>query len=105
MVPLGEISALARRIGEQEQASRVILFGSHAEGTASADSDVDLLVVLRHAQPTLARAAAIRAGLTAPFAIDILLHSEATARERLALGDTFLATALSRGMVLYEALD
>ena len=37
---------MVRRIVEQFHPDRVILFGSHARGTAGPDSDVDLLVVM-----------------------------------------------------------
>jgi predicted nucleotidyltransferase len=37
---------MVRRIVGRFHPERVILFGSHARGTASSDSDVDLLVVM-----------------------------------------------------------
>jgi len=37
---------MVRRIVEQFDPDRIILFGSHAKGTAQSDSDVDLLVVM-----------------------------------------------------------
>jgi predicted nucleotidyltransferase len=37
---------MVRRIVERFDPERIILFGSHAKGTASPDSDVDLLVVM-----------------------------------------------------------
>ncbi len=40
------IQAMVRRIVDRFDPERVILFGSHARGTARPDSDVDLLVVL-----------------------------------------------------------
>lgn len=41
------ITEMVRRIVEQFGPEKVILFGSHARGTAGPDSDVDLLVVLK----------------------------------------------------------
>jgi uncharacterized protein len=41
-----QIQAMVRRIVDQFQPEQVILFGSHARGEASVDSDVDFLVVL-----------------------------------------------------------
>lgn len=41
------IPLIIERLKELEPA-KVILFGSYAEGTASADSDLDLLVVTNH---------------------------------------------------------
>ncbi|MFI5400135.1 MAG: nucleotidyltransferase domain-containing protein [SAR324 cluster bacterium] len=40
------IRSMVRTIVEQFEPERVILFGSHARGTAGPDSDVDLLVVM-----------------------------------------------------------
>lgn len=43
----GLVDKMVRRIVERFRPERVILFGSHARGTAGPDSDVDLLVVMR----------------------------------------------------------
>ncbi len=40
------IQAMVRRLVEQFEPERIILFGSHARGDAGGDSDVDLLVVM-----------------------------------------------------------
>ena len=40
------IDEMVRRIVTQFDPERIILFGSHARGTAGPDSDVDLLVVM-----------------------------------------------------------
>ena len=42
----GSIKEMVRRIVEQFDPDRIILFGSYARGTAQPDSDVDLLVVM-----------------------------------------------------------
>jgi len=41
-----KIAGMVRRIVERFDPERIILFGSHARGTAGPDSDVDLLVVM-----------------------------------------------------------
>ena len=41
-----QIERMVRRIVRRFHPERIILFGSHARGTATADSDVDLLVVM-----------------------------------------------------------
>ena len=40
------IAPMVRRIVERFNPDQIILFGSHARGTAGPDSDVDLLVVM-----------------------------------------------------------
>lgn len=42
-----KIEEMARRIVERFHPDKIILFGSHARGTAGSDSDVDLLVVMK----------------------------------------------------------
>ena len=46
-VAIPDIQKLANQIVERFKPYRVILFGSYAIGTPTADSDVDLLVVTR----------------------------------------------------------
>ena len=46
MVKVNDIHELARGIAREFHPERIVLFGSHAEGTAGPDSDVDLLVVM-----------------------------------------------------------
>lgn len=40
------IREIVRRIVSEFEPDQIILFGSHARGTATADSDVDLLIVM-----------------------------------------------------------
>lgn len=58
-----KIDAMARRIVRLFHPDRIILFGSHARGTATADSDVDLLVVMPVEQGKLAKELEIRRAL------------------------------------------
>jgi uncharacterized protein len=46
MVQMNDIHGLADRIAGEFKPDRIILFGSYARGTAGADSDVELLVIL-----------------------------------------------------------
>ena len=46
MVSMKDIRAAAERIGRDFRPHKVILFGSYANGTATPDSDVDLLVIM-----------------------------------------------------------
>ena len=41
-----KIEEMVQRIVERFHPEKIILFGSHARGTAGPDSDVDLLVVM-----------------------------------------------------------
>ena len=55
----GKIGEMVRRIVERFDPEKIILFGSFASGSAGADSDVDLLVVMRVATSKRKRAAEI----------------------------------------------
>lgn len=46
MPTMQQIDDFGRRIGEEFAAQQVVLFGSYARGAATADSDVDVLVVM-----------------------------------------------------------
>jgi predicted nucleotidyltransferase len=48
MVRMKQIRDWSRRVAKQFNPERIILFGSYAYGKPREDSDVDLLVVLRH---------------------------------------------------------
>lgn len=78
MVDMDEVQAFAERVVAEFRPQRIILFGSYARGTATPDSDVDLLIVL-------------------PF--------EGKSWRRMARGDHFLQQVLHEGRTLYEARD
>jgi len=46
MISMDELQTFANLVADAFGPDKVILFGSYAEGTATSDSDVDLLVVL-----------------------------------------------------------
>ena len=48
MVDEKSIQDLRDRIAAEFQPQRIILFGSYAHGTAGADSDLDILVILEN---------------------------------------------------------
>ena len=64
MVAMKGILAVVDRIAEAFDPDRVVLFGSHARGTATSDSDVDLLVILPfEGRPIVERREALRRDL------------------------------------------
>ena len=103
MVAMLEIEALAGDIAREFQPERIILFGSHAEGTQGPHSDVDLLVILPHNAKNSQIATQMRNRLRPQFPLDLLVRSPAQIQQRLAMGDPFLRHVTTRGKVLYEA--
>ena len=103
MVAMNEIERFGRRIGEEFGAEKVILFGSHAQGTATQDSDVDLLIVASFAGKSVDQSVQIRLKLRPSFPVDLLIRTPEKIRQRLEMGDQFIKDILKRGKVLYEA--
>jgi predicted nucleotidyltransferase len=98
-----QILDLSRRIAEEFHPEKIILFGSHAYGTPTADSDVDLLVIMPFEGKSIYQAVAIRMKTRPPFALDLIVRTPETVRERVAMGDWFLKEATEKGEVLYES--
>ncbi len=103
MVALNKIKEFGRHIGEEFGAEKVILFGSYAQGTASPDSDVDLLIVVAFEGRPVDKSVQIRLKLRPTFPVDLLVRTPEKIRERLEMGDQFIKDILQEGKVLYEA--
>src|SRR5881628_1046407 len=88
-VPMRLIRRFARQVAERFHPDKIILFGSHAYGTPHADSDVDVLVIMR-ARNQLDQAARISLAIDPPFPLDIIVRTPHNMGWRLAEGDSFL---------------
>ncbi len=104
-VTRSEIIHTVDRIVAHFSPCQTILFGSHAYGTPTADSDVHLLVTMESSLRPVDQAVAIRTAVRFPFPVDLLVRTPAQIEERIALGDDFFREVLQRGIVLYEATD
>lgn len=102
---MNEIEQFGRRIGEKFGAEKVVLFGSHAEGIATEDSDVDLLVVCHFEGRSVDKSVEIRLKLRPKFPIDLLVRTPEKIQQRIKMGDDFIKEILEEGKVLYEAND
>jgi predicted nucleotidyltransferase len=96
------IEAFVAEVVRRFPVERVVLFGSYAYGTPTADSDVDLLVVMNHEGPAVVQAAEIRKQIHAGFPLDLLVRRPQEIRQRLASDDFFITEILARGETLYE---
>ncbi len=97
-----QIHEMVRRIAAQFAPDRIIMFGSHARGTADSGSDADLLVVMSPKGSRRQQATAIDlalAGIDFPADI-IVISTEDLAKQRLRK-DTVIYPALREGIVLY----
>jgi uncharacterized protein len=103
MIPRRLIRKLCDQIVRDFKPKRVILFGSHAYGSPSEHSDVDLLVVLPFRGRATDKAIQIRRRLPPYVPLDLIVRTPRELKQRLALGDFFLREVIQRGQVLYES--
>lgn len=102
-VTRNDIDAVAARIGAEFLPEKVILFGSHACGTPSPYSDVDLLVIMEHQGSGMSKALEIVRRVKSRIPIDLVVRTPRESRQRLAWNDFFLKEVIERGEVLYES--
>ncbi len=96
------IDRMVRRIVKRFHPERVILFGSHARGTAGPDSDVDLLVVVPAENSKREKQLEIRLALRA-FRIpkDVIVSTPEEFAWRKEVVGTIEYPAVREGKVLY----
>jgi len=98
-----KIEALKDKIIELENPDKIILFGSYAAGTATEESDVDLLVISGSSLSRPDREISLTRklfGSGVPF--DLLFLTPSEVEERVRRNGPFIREILSRGKVLYE---
>jgi predicted nucleotidyltransferase len=106
LVPMNQIEELGRKIGEEFGAEKVILFGSYARGTASAESDVNLLVVAQTSLPPQERYGAVRRLLAdSPAGFDIVVQTPEEYDRWRSVVNHIVYFADKYGRVLYERSD
>ena len=103
MVEQEAIAELADRIAREFKPQRIILFGSYATGTATPDSDVDLLVILPFKGKGLHKSLKILDKVSPRFPVDLIARTPEEVRKRLEWNDFFLREIVERGKVLYDA--
>ena len=102
MITQSQIQEFARRIAERYQPEQIILFGSQADGTATPDSDVDLLVIMRHSErKNIYKSIEILNSLRPPFPTDLLVRSPDDIMLALKRGDPIVSTIVNEGTPLY----
>ncbi len=98
-----KIQEMAQRIVDRFHPEKIILFGSHARGTAGPDSDVDLLVIKRVVGSKRKERLEIRVALRGiGLAKDVVLATPEEAEKYRDLAGTIIHPALREGKVLYE---
>ncbi len=105
IVDFRQIRRLSDRIAQEFRPERIVLFGSHALGTAHTESDVDLLVIMPFEGKGAVKSVEILNRVNPRFPVDLLVRTPEQIRQRLSWNDFFLHEILDSGKVLYEATD
>jgi len=93
----------AEQIARQFHPEKIILFGSYAYGEPTANSDVDILVIMSFEGKGVRKAAEILLATDPRFPIDLIVRTPDQITTRIQLGDFFIREVTERGRVLYEA--
>ena len=103
---MSDIKRYCHEIAAACRPLRIILFGSHAYGQPTEDSDVDVLVVLPKSRRVLRDTAVkIRLKARANFAVDLLVRGEVEVARRVRDRDSFMLDVTEKGKVMYEAIN
>lgn len=98
------LKRVVHQIVEGVHPEKIILFGSHAYGRPTKDSDIDLLIVMKSRRRPVERAVEVSKSIRFyPFPMDILVRTPQEIRHRTQMGDPFFEEVLSRGKILYES--
>lgn len=95
-----------QRLADEYAPERIVLFGSHAAGTADLDSDIDLLIVKDTSERFLDRWTTVQqllTGLHSSIPLETIVLTPSEFQQRVEAGDAFLHTILDQGETLYES--
>ena len=102
MIRQDDILRVAKRIGDATNAERVILFGSHARGQASAHSDVDLMVIARSDLPRFKRSRELyKLFRPHPFSMDLIVYTPEEIERGRRASCSFVSRVLQEGKTVY----
>jgi predicted nucleotidyltransferase len=97
------IDRVVETIVEAKRPQKIVLFGSHAEGKARWDSDMDLLVIMEAEGPPRQCALEIRRLFKKlPCPMDLFVCTPSEVEYWQDLPSSFISHMLKHGVVLYE---
>ena len=98
------ILRVAKRIAEQYEPKKIILYGSYAYGEPTQDSDVDLLIIKNTDKRLIDRWIEVKKLLrdvAQSLPVSPLVYTEEEIDERNTMKDFFIAEIFEKGEVLY----
>ena len=102
-VTLNHIQEIVQQIVDYFHPQKIILFGSHAYGMATVDTDVDLLVMMDTEEKPLHVADRIAAAVDHPFPLDIIVFTPSDWNASLKRKGIFATEVMMKGIGFYEA--
>jgi len=106
MIDSNKIKEVVSRIATKFNPEKIILFGSHANGTPNNDSDLDLLIVQETDLPMHQRGFEIRMSLRSTMIpMDILIYTKDEFNSEKDNNFSFLNSAMKNSKVLYERAE
>lgn len=103
MITKEKINTIVEKIAIGFNPEKIILFGSHAVGNQSKDSDLDLLVIQDTNLPRHKRSIAIQKSLLGSMVpMDILVYTKKEFEYEKTQNHSFLYNAMKDSKVLYE---
>ena len=97
-----QIQQIAKQIQQKFSPDKIILFGSYADGTPTADSDIDLLVIMDYKGSAKNQAVRILSNISYHFPLDLIVRSEKQVVQRIKDGDFFLKDIIEKGVVVHD---
>ena len=103
-----DIGGIVKRIAEGHQSLKVILFGSHAWGQPTEDSDIDLLIVKETTERFIDRWVSVWKLIADParrIPVQPIVVTPEELHRRIARGDQFFREIMARGKTVYQDVD
>ncbi|NMB25746.1 MAG: nucleotidyltransferase domain-containing protein [Firmicutes bacterium] len=104
MITPEQIQSVVEVLVDHFEPDKIVLFGSYADGTATEQSDIDLLVIKDTDLPKSRRLMGLGRKLTEVLVhpMDILVYTPAEVKEQSDFDLAFVTRILREGKVLYE---
>lgn len=100
-----QIQRVCQAIVSEFRPEKIILFGSFANGKPTADSDIDLLLVMPFEGSPFRQASVVLSHVIKSVGVlpmDLLVRTAEQIGDRVQIGDRFISEIIKRGKVLYE---